>query len=116
VSDFRSSIDAASLKPGRVTSVEIDGKWYAVANDRGTFHATGHACPHANGPMGQGDVEDGCLVCPIHAWPFDLKTGLTDPRMPSMRLDLYRCEVRDGKVYVDVSAPLPPPLPEFNAE
>lgn len=111
MSDFRYALDADTLKPGRVTRVQIGEHWYAVANDRGRFHATENQCPHAGGSMGQGDVEDGCLVCPIHAWPFDLETGLTDANMPWMRLKIYRCEVREGKVYVDVSAPLPPPPP-----
>lgn len=32
-------------------------------------------CPHSGGPLYQGDIEDGHLICPYHAYRFDLRTG-----------------------------------------
>ena len=34
-----------------------------------------NVCPHRGGPLGQGMIEGGKLICPWHAWAFDLKTG-----------------------------------------
>jgi len=34
------------------------------------------ACPHAGGPLSGGHVEEGCLVCPLHQWPFRLTDGV----------------------------------------
>lgn len=111
MSDFRYAIDVAQVPPRRATSFQIDARWFTVCQDNGTWYAFDHHCPHAGGPLGEGEVCDGCIVCPVHGWPFDLKTGLTDPNMPWMRLKFYRCEVREGQVYIDVSAPIPP-LPQ----
>jgi nitrite reductase (NADH) small subunit len=32
-------------------------------------------CPHHGGPLAEGMVEGGKIVCPWHAWTFDLATG-----------------------------------------
>jgi nitrite reductase/ring-hydroxylating ferredoxin subunit len=108
-------IESNRVSAGKAAKVEIDGQPYVVCNDGGTFYVADYFCPHADGPLGYGDVADGCIVCPVHRWPFDLKTGLTDPSIPSMRLKLYRTELRDGRVYADLSAPLPPKLDAFES-
>src|SRR5262245_20356420 len=78
------------VKPGRSVPVQVGDHWYAICNDRGTFYACDNLCPHAGGSLGRGDVHDGCVVCPVHHWPWDLRTGLTDPQMAYMRLKRYR--------------------------
>ena len=107
---FVYAIDARDVPDSRAVPVQIGDDWYAVCNDNGSFHVTSFYCPHENGPLGKGEVHKGCLVCPVHHWPWDLKTGLSDPDMPHLRLKLYACEVRNGKVYADVTRPIPPDL------
>lgn len=107
MSAFVYAIDAKDVPSGRAVPVMIDDRWYAVCNDNGRFHVTAFNCPHENGPLGKGYVRDGKLICPVHHWPWDLKTGLTDPRQPHLRLRIYACEVRNGRVYADVSSPIP---------
>jgi nitrite reductase (NADH) small subunit len=47
----------------------IDGQVYAIAN----------RCPHRNGPLVRGFVEDGPSIrCPMHGWRYDLRTGESD--------------------------------------
>ena len=45
----------------------------------GAVYAIGGACPHAAGPLGAGDIEElaggPALVCPVHRFAFDLRTG-----------------------------------------
>ena len=105
--EFVYAIDVRDVPAGRAVPVMINDRWYAVCNDNGTFHVTAFNCPHENGPLGRGYVRDGRVFCPVHHWPWDLKTGLTDPNMPHLRLRIYACQVRDGQVYADVSQPIP---------
>lgn len=102
------AIDAAEVPPGRAALVQMEDRSLAVCNDAGRLVVVGNLCPHAEGSLGRGEVVDGCVVCPVHHWPWDLKTGLTDPNFPHMRLTFYRHEIRDGRVYVDVSGPVAP--------
>ena len=101
-------IDASEVQVGQVVPVQIGDDWFIVCNDQGTFHVTGYHCPHEHGVLGRGELHDGCIVCPVHHWPWDLKTGLTDPNLPHLRLPIYRCELKDGQVCADLSAPIPP--------
>jgi nitrite reductase/ring-hydroxylating ferredoxin subunit len=39
------------------------------------FVAFEHRCPHANGPIGEGAIKAGTVVCPWHFFRFDLATG-----------------------------------------
>ena len=90
--------------------VQVGGRRLAVCNDAGRIYACENECPHEGASLARGRVCDGQIICPMHHWPWDLKTGLTDPNLPHVRLRLYRCEIRDGKVFIDVSGPLPPDL------
>jgi nitrite reductase (NADH) small subunit len=37
--------------------------------------ALDNVCPHRGGPLAEGTVEHGKIVCPWHQWEFDLATG-----------------------------------------
>lgn len=86
---------------GRGLPVEVDGLRIAIFNDGGQFHALLGRCPHANGSIGLGWIEDGEAVCPLHHWRFKLTTG----RCTSVRgesVHRFACVVRDGEVWVEV--------------
>jgi len=106
MSQFVEVIEAKDVPLGRAVPVQVGDRWFAVCNDRGTIYVTDILCPHAGGPLGQGEVHRGRLVCPVHLWHWDLKTGLSDLNRSHPRLKIYACQVRDGKVYADVSKPL----------
>jgi nitrite reductase/ring-hydroxylating ferredoxin subunit len=101
VAEFREVCAADAVPEGRGLAVEVDGLRIAIFNDRGTFHALLGRCPHANGPMGRGWIEEGEAVCPLHQWRFKLATGrCTTVRGES--LHRFGCEVREGQVWVAV--------------
>lgn len=93
--------EVTDVPEGRAYPFEFEGLRIAVFNDGGRFHALLGRCPHANGPMGHGWIEDGEAVCPLHRWRFKLSTGrcTTDG---AYSLHRFRCEVREGQVWVEV--------------
>ena len=70
----------------------------------GNLHAVDNRCPHMGFPLHRGTVEDGILTCHWHHARFDLKSGCTFDLFAD-DATVYPVEVRDGRVYVDVSAP-----------
>lgn len=48
-----------------IVLIKHEGKVFAYEN----------RCPHENGPVGEGEVENGCIICPWHGWSFNLKSG-----------------------------------------
>ena len=54
----------------------VDGRQVALFRHRsGRVSAVQAACPHAGGPLADGQVDEGLLVCPLHLNAFDLRTG-----------------------------------------
>ena len=41
----------------------------------GAVFATQAECPHRQGPLADGLLGSGTLICPLHSLKFDLKTG-----------------------------------------
>ena len=61
---------------GEGRTFDVDGLQIAVFRPRsGQVFATQASCPHANGPLADGLVGNGTVVCPFHAYRFDLATG-----------------------------------------
>ena len=89
------------LMDGRGVALEIDGTRLAVYRVGEEIYALSGRCPHANGPLGRGWIEDGEVVCPLHRWRFRLSDG----RCTTVRgHDVHRfiCEVREGRIWVKV--------------
>lgn len=66
----------AALEAGEPVLTEIAGVEVALFLCEGEVVATQGQCPHAEGPLHEGEVEKCILTCPWHGWTFDLKTGL----------------------------------------
>jgi nitrite reductase/ring-hydroxylating ferredoxin subunit len=87
------------LREGRPLGVEVEGWRLAIFQDQGRTHALSARCPHANGPLDRGWVEEGEAVCPLHRWRFRLDSG----RCTSVRgyeVARFPCEIREGAVWV----------------
>lgn len=70
----------ADLPPsGEAREIAVGERLFCVANDRGSISVMDNVCPHRGGPLGQGMIEGGKIICPWHAWAFDLKTGESHP-------------------------------------
>ena len=74
-----------------------------LVRDGDAVHAIDAVCPHKFGPLEDGDVQDGCIVCPLHDAGFRLDDGAPRPGDEwGGRLPVHRTQVRDGTVFVDV--------------
>lgn len=90
-----------ALKDGELTEVIIAGKAIVIANVGGEFLAAANTCPHAGGPLAEGDLSGTVLSCPYHGWGFDLKTGACQTN-PSAELPIYSALVEGDGVCVQI--------------
>lgn len=88
--------------PGEVKEFEVNGRMVCIANVDGQIHAMSNVCVHRGGPLGQGSVERGRVVCPWHGWEFNPETGAA-LHNPQHRVDTYEIRI-DGE---DVAIALP---------
>jgi nitrite reductase (NADH) small subunit len=68
--------NAAQIPEGEGRVFAVGGRKVAVFRTReGAVFATQAECPHRNGPLSDGLLGKLTLVCPLHEWKFDLRTG-----------------------------------------
>jgi nitrite reductase/ring-hydroxylating ferredoxin subunit len=101
MSEFVPVLDAADLPPGACREVLAGGRPVALFNVAGTFHAISNTCLHRGGPLGQGVLDGTTVLCPWHAWSFDVTTGVSTVN-PDLRLQRYEVRVESGRVLVQV--------------
>lgn len=100
------------LPPGATVRVEADGRPICVINLDGRYHAIHDTCTHALESLSAGYIEDGKIECPRHGAFFDIATGEAATPPATLPLPTFRCEVRDGRIFVDVTPSHPHPLLE----
>jgi nitrite reductase (NADH) small subunit len=67
-------VDQIPLGEGRAFAV--DGEMVAVFRLRdGSLRAVSAVCPHAGGPLADGQIDHQVVICPLHLTAFDLATG-----------------------------------------
>lgn len=92
---------AADLPEGEGRVVEAEGKTLALFNVDGAFYALDNACAHRGGPLGEGLLEGTVVVCPWHAWRWDVKTG-ANANNPAVRMACFPVSVEAGRVFVEL--------------
>jgi nitrite reductase (NADH) small subunit len=75
-------------------------KTICVANVTGEISAMENVCLHRGGPLGQGVIEDGKVVCPWHGWAWDPRTGAA--HVAGTKIVVYPVKIEGGDVLIDL--------------
>ena len=76
------------------------GRLICVANVEGEIHAMENTCLHRGGPLGQGVIEGGKVICPWHGWAWDPKTGQAGP--PDAKIAVYPVKIEGEDVLIEI--------------
>ncbi len=107
---FEFAVNLAALRPNQPTFVRLGERELALVRlSDGSVHCVANRCPHAGGNLAAGHVEGTVLVCPVHAWRFDVTTGRC-PDAPARCVARYPVRVVGNRVEVGLDA-IPPQLP-----
>ena len=107
------------IPDGGMKKVDVGDREIAVARVGQAIYVFGDRCPHMNGPLHEGKIEDGQVVCPLHKARFELATGkrVSDPKIPIPRflkagammadvrvhdLETYAVKQENGRVLVNL--------------
>jgi nitrite reductase/ring-hydroxylating ferredoxin subunit/DMSO/TMAO reductase YedYZ heme-binding membrane subunit len=93
------------IPEGRARVVTAAGDRVAVFKYDGKVAALSNACQHQNGPLGEGCVKDGKVVCPWHGYEYLPDCGRS-PEPFAERVPTFRVTIENGVVLLD-----PRPLP-----
>src|SRR4051794_14889172 len=112
VSGWTGVCELDEIESGRGVVRHVNGAELAIMREGDDVYALGNLCPHRGGQIGDGHVEDGKAICPLHAWDFDLRTGIS-PFNPADSIPTYPIRIRDGVVEVDADqVPAAPTRPD----
>jgi nitrite reductase/ring-hydroxylating ferredoxin subunit len=80
--------------------VTLLGTRVAVHRTPTDFFATAAICTHEHAELRDGFLDGWELTCPLHLARFDVRTGAALCPPATRPLTVYRCEVRDGDVWI----------------
>jgi 3-phenylpropionate/trans-cinnamate dioxygenase ferredoxin component len=86
---------------GQVRVMTCGERSLAVSHLDGGVYAIDNRCTHDNGPLGEGRLQRGRVICPRHGAAFDARTGrvLSLPAVHDVRA--YAVTVSGEDVYID---------------
>jgi nitrite reductase/ring-hydroxylating ferredoxin subunit/DMSO/TMAO reductase YedYZ heme-binding membrane subunit len=95
------AVDAIPEKRAFVTC--LSGERVAVFRYDNQISAISSVCQHQNGPLGEGKIVNGCVVCPWHGYEYRPATGAS-PAPFTEKVPTFDVRIAGGRVLVH---PLP---------
>ncbi len=94
-------LDAIPLGQGR--AFVIDDHAVAVFRQRdGLVFAIDNVCPHRGGPLAEGIAGGGSVICPLHGWKIDLRSGRCAAEDKGVRT--YPVEIVGARIWLTIEA------------
>jgi nitrite reductase/ring-hydroxylating ferredoxin subunit len=94
-------VPLADLKERGMMRIEFPPFDILVAWVDGEVFAIEDACNHAGASLAEGWLEEDCVVCPMHAYVFELRTGrLARPKGLCGDQRTYEAEIESDEVVV----------------
>jgi nitrite reductase/ring-hydroxylating ferredoxin subunit/DMSO/TMAO reductase YedYZ heme-binding membrane subunit len=72
----------------------------AVFRYDGQISAVTNVCAHQRGPLGEGQISDGCITCPWHGWEYRPQNGQAPPPFTE-KITTYRVRVVDRRILLN---------------
>ncbi len=95
------------LSPGQGRTITARGLRLALFNEGGEYFALDDACPHQGASLASGLLHEGRVICPLHSWVFELRTGEC-PRQTHEPTMVYPTRCNAGAVEVEVPREVTP--------
>lgn len=86
-----------------------EGRCFTVQNRRiaifhledGVFRAVDHDCPHRGGPLSDGLLGRESVICPLHGWRIDLRTGVMIGQ-EGKSVKTYPVRIEQGEICIEL--------------
>ncbi len=93
--------NSADIAPGQSKTIIVQGRELGVYNVAGEFYCIDNMCPHAGGPIADGQIEGDVVYCPYHMWPFNVKTGEATFNS-NVCVQKYECKIEGEEVFIEI--------------
>jgi nitrite reductase/ring-hydroxylating ferredoxin subunit/DMSO/TMAO reductase YedYZ heme-binding membrane subunit len=103
---FVEIVAADAIPDGRAHIATMAGDRIAIFRYGNKISAVSNACKHQNGPLGEGRIVNGCIVCPWHGYEYEPASGQSPPPFTE-KIPTFPIKVVAGRVWVRPT-PQPP--------
>lgn len=93
-------LPADQLADGQPQRIEHNGQPILLYRHQGHVYATGAVCPHAGGPLEEGDFQGACVQCPWHDSVFDLRDGAIVHGPSAYPLTAYQTRLHNAQIEI----------------
>lgn len=91
-----------SIAEGQAKQIIVKGNKICVARTTEGVFAVNDRCPHNGASLSSGFCsEKNEIICPMHRYPFDLKTGRTTSGL-AMNVLTYPVKAEDNGVFIGI--------------
>ena len=97
-------LEVAALPPGEAALAVVNGQDVALFRRGEEILAIGNECPHQGGNLCDGHIEGDIVICPLHGWEFDLRSGVC-MTVPGESVPRYHVTVEDGAILLEEAMP-----------
>ncbi len=104
VPEFVTVARVGDIAEGVGAAFAVGDRLVAVFNlGDGRYHAIDDLCPHMGASLAEGDVTDGIVTCPWHAWRFSVADG-TWCDNPRIKTSTFEIRVVGDEIQIRVPA------------
>jgi len=98
------AVDPGHLEVDRIATVVVAGRAVCITRTADGYGALDNRCPHQGGPLGDGQIENGYVICPWHGYEYNPCSGRPPEGFPDAATS-YAIEERDGGLFVELPVP-----------
>jgi nitrite reductase/ring-hydroxylating ferredoxin subunit/uncharacterized membrane protein len=98
--EWTKAMAVEDLAEGTLRKVAVAGVDVLLSRREGRISAIANTCTHRGGPLDQGEVDDGCVTCPLHGSVFRLDDGSIIRGPASAPQPAFDVRVSDGQIEV----------------
>lgn len=113
MSNYVEVLKTHQLEESKGTTVYVNERDLALYKYEGQFYALDNTCLHRGGQLGDGTMDGPNVICPLHGWDYDVKTGVSRYE-PKEVIATYPVTVEGDRVLIDADSV--PPKPRFKDE
>jgi nitrite reductase/ring-hydroxylating ferredoxin subunit len=98
--EFADVAAGADVADGSMARAHTDHADVLLVRQRGRLCALAHPCSHLGGPLSEGTLKDGSVVCPWHGSEFSIDDGAVINGPATQNQPVLAARERDGRIEV----------------
>jgi len=99
MADYFTVAKVGDIEEGQGQAFNVNGRMVAVFNTPEGYQAIDDFCPHMGASLAAGSCQEGLVVCPWHAWAFQLCDGAWLDN-PKIKVDCFEVRVEGDEIQV----------------